>query len=713
MPVAADPCGKLVYGIPQTGDETRSSGASTGYRARNTISTADTLSPITRNPAVFDGTNLLTTTRAGNLQRAQTLTLGTHTPSAAGPSTRFTPPDAAPDDRGAPTDGINPASLGVNVYNPVANFLQASVSGYFNVGCGTCANAFFNVNTFHLADDVDLIRGRHQIGFGVDYIRNQFNSINVWNSNGNYSFNGQYASGKNMNDALAAFMLGTMNSFTQSANLQNATRATVLAFYVQDSIRLTPRLTVNAGLRWDPTLTPYDYFDRGESFSLQAFNAGQRSKVFTNAPAGLLFYGDPGIPRGFQHNHLLNLSPRLGFVWDPSGKGKQTVRFSSALLRDSEEMFYNERLTTNPPYGTSIDVPFPAGGFSNPWLGYPGGSPFPLPSPLPSTFNFPAAGVYVALPLDMKPTYMAQWSLSYQRQFRANWIASATYIGNKTTHVWIAEDTNPARYIPGSTASTNLRRPLYLQNPALGAAYSSITISDQNANANYNALLLSLQHRFAKNFTVLANYTWSHCISDGDFRGEISGSSYANPYNRAADRGSCGFDVRQMMNATVVAVSPAVGNGFAARLTRDWQLSPILSVRSGVPMLVGAGTDISQTGIGLDRPNLILPNSAYLSSPNPVYFLNRAAFQNPAAGTFGTLGRNALYGPGQFRFDLALARTIKFSDRWRVEARFEAFNVINHANFNLPNVTFSNSQFGVISSALDPRILQFAMKLHF
>lgn len=712
IPVSNDPCGKIVYGIPQTGDEHQVIGRIDWVQSSRHNFYGRYFIDDYSNPAVFDGKNILVTTRAGNLQRAQTLTLGdTFTFGTRTVNSFHATATRRRNNRGSPENDINPASLGVNVFNPVPNFIQVAVSGYFTVGCGTCASAFFNVNTFHFADDVDLIRGRHQIGFGVDYIRNQFNSINIWNANGNYSFNGQYVSGKSMGDALASYMLGTMNSFTQSANLQNATRGTVAAFYIQDSIRLSPRLTVNAGLRWDPTLTPYDYFDRGNSFSRAAFNAGQRSKVFTAAPAGLLFYGDPGIPRGFQNSAIMLLSPRVGLVWDPTGSGKQTIRISSAILRDSEEMFYNERLTTNSPYGTSIDVPFPAGGFSDPWRGYSGGNPFPLPSPLPSNFSFPNAGVYVGLPLKMNPTYMAQWSLSYQRQFGANWMASGTYIGNKTTHVWVAEDINPAIYIPGSSASTNLRRPLYLQNPQLGAAYSSITISDQNGNANYNAMLLSLQHRFAHNFSVLTNYTWSHCISDADFRGELSGSSYANPYNRAADRAGCGFDVRQMMNATVVAVSPGIGNAFATRLTRDWQLSPILSFRTGVPMLIGAGTDISQTGIGLDRPDLVSLN--VWGSGDPTSWLNRAAFQNPAAGTFGKLGRDALYGPSQFKFDVAVARTFRVRERIRLDARFEGFNILNHANFNLPNVTYSNSQFGVISSAQDPRILQFALKLVF
>ena len=713
LPAAQNECGKVTYGIPTTGDEDQVIGRIDWVQSsKHTIYGRYFLDDY-RNPAFFDGNNLLTTTSAGNLERAQSLTLGdTYTFSGNLVNALHITGTRRRDDRGAPPNDINPSKLGIQVPTPVPNFIQASVSGYFSVGCGTCANAHFNVNSIHLADDVDWIHGKHQIAFGVDYIRDQFNSINIWNSNGNFSFNGQYASGKNMGDALAAFMLGTMNSFTQSANLQNATRGTIFALYVQDSIHLAPRLTLNAGLRWDPTLVPYDYFDRGEYFSPEGFRAGQRSSVYTNAPAGLLFYGDPGIPRGFQHSHLLNLSPRLGLVWDPSGSGKQTLRVSSAILRDTEEMFYNERQTTNPPYANSIDVPFPAGGLTNPWAGYPGGVPFPLPSPLPRTFQFPTAGVYVDLPLNLLPTYMLQWNISYQRQFSPNWLASVSYLGNKTTHVWVGEDINPAIYIPGSSASTNLRRPLYLENPALGAAYSSITTSDQGGNSHYSGLLLSLQHRFANGFTLLTNYTWSHCISEVDFTGELAGSQYENPYNRSQDRGNCNFDVRHQSNTSLIAVSPVKGNGIAGRVLGNWQIAPIVTVHTGLPINITDGQDISQTGIGLDRPNLV-STAAYVHASDPRSYLARGAFQTQAPGTFGNLGRDAFTAPGTVNFDLALSRTFHMTERWQLESRAEAFNVINHTNFNGPTTGLNSSNFGVINSAGDPRILQFAMKLHF
>ncbi|MGA2769612.1 MAG: TonB-dependent receptor [Bryobacteraceae bacterium] len=723
LPAAQNSCGKVTYGIPTTGDEEQVIGRVDWVQNSKHSLFGRYFIDDYRNPSVFDGKNLLTTTAAGNWERAQTLTLGdTYSFSGTTLNSFHATATRRRDNRGSPANAINPQTLGINVPSPVPNFLQVAVSNYFTVGCGTCASAHFNTNSLHLADDVDLIRGKHQIAFGVDYIRDQFNSLNIWNSNGSFSSNGQYVSGKSMNDALAQFMLGSLNDYTQSANLQNATRGTVFALYIQDSIKLSPHLTINGGLRWDPTLVPYDYFDRGVSFSWAAFTAGQRSSVYTNAPAGLMFYGDPGVPRGFQHNHLFNVSPRIGLVWDPTGTGKQTIRVSSAILRDSEEMFYNERQTTNTPYGTSIDEPFPVGGLTNPWTGYAGGVPFPMPSPIPKTYVFPNASVFVDLPMDFKPTYMLQWNFSYQRQITPNWLATFAYLGNKTTHIWIGEDINPALYIPGNSASTNLRRLLYLQNPTLGVGYASITRSDQNANGEYQGLLVSIQHRFSHSFTLLTNYTWSHCVSDQDFTGELAGSQYENPYNRSYDRGNCNFDLRQQINASLLVASPVKG-GLAGRVLGGWQLSPIFSARNGMPMNVTVGTDISQTGIGLDRPNLVSPN-VYLHTGNPVYFVDRTAFATEAAGTFGNLGRDVLVSPGAVSFDLSLSRTFKFLERWQLEARMEAFNAINHPNFAGPGTALSSSTFGVItatvgssnggvSSVGDPRILQFAMKLRF
>lgn len=722
LPASSDPCGKVTYGIPANDDEEQYVGRVDWMQSSKHTVFGRYLADNYTFPASFFPGNALVTTQAGNLELAQSATIGdTYTFSPTMLNTFHATFTRRRDDRGAASTGINPNTIGVNVPIELQAFLQTSVSGYFSTGCGTCANAFFNVNTYQLADDVNWTRGKHQIAYGVDVIRDQFNSVNDWMSNGSFSFNGQYASGKNMNDALAAFMLGVMSDFQQSANLVNATRGTILGLYIQDTYRVTPRLTINAGLRWEPWIVPYDKYNHGNVFSQAAFNAGQRSSVFTNAPAGLEFYGDQGIPRGFENNKWNNFSPRVGIAWDPNGDGKQSIRISGGILRDTEELFYNERLTTNAPYGSQVDIPFPfgAGGtFANPWNAYAGGSPFPLPSPLPKNYVFPTAGAYVNLPLNLQPTYTTQWSASYQRQIGANWMASVTYLGNKTSHIWAGEDQNAAVYIAGSSASTNVRRPLYLQNPALGAAYSSIVYSDQGGNANYNAMLLQVQHRFSNGFTFNTNYTYSHCLDQTDFTGELANSAYEDPYNRALDYGNCGFDLRHNWTTSLVAISPVKGNNVAWRILGNWQFSPIITVQSGTPVQnITTNKDLAETGINKDRPN-VASSGVYADSSIPpsflgVSWLNPAAFSYQPLGTYGNLGRNALYNPGQFDVDASLSRLFRITERWKLEARAEAFNLTNHANFKAPTTALNNSKFGVITSASDPRIFQFAMKLYF
>jgi hypothetical protein len=717
IPTSGDPCGKITYGIPSTGDEDQGIGRidwvqNTKHSLFGRYFIADY-----QNPSTFDGRDLLTTTAAGNDERVQSLTLGdTYSFSGTAINSFHATVSRRRINRGPASNVINPSDLGVNIVTPYKNFLQASVSSYFSVGCGTCAAAFFNANTFQYADDVDIIRGKHQMAFGVDVVRDQLNFNNEWNRNGVFTFTGSTATGAiSTGDSLADLLTGTLSSFTQSNTLQYAARATVLGFYAQDTIKMSPRLTVNLGVRWDPYLPAYDYFGRGSYFSQSAFKAGQKSAVFTNAPAGLLFYGDQGIPKAYTDSKWALFSPRLGLAWDPDGSGKQSFRVSGAILRDTTELFYGERLTTNTPWGTSISLPSPAGGLSNPYAGYPGGSPFPAAYAVSSNITFPSHGVYVNLPLDTTPTYMAQWNVSYQRQFTHDWLASVTYMGNKTTHIWVGEETNPATYIPGqsTTGNTDQRRLLSLQNPVAAAAYGSIVQSDQGGNGSYNGLLLSVQHRFAQNYTVLANYTWSHCISDDDFTGELAGSQYQTPGNRTANRGDCNFDYRDVANVSIIALSSGWGSGWARRFSRDWQLAPILQIRSGAPLTVTTGSDTSLTGVGQDRPNILDPAAAVPSEQSAASWLNRAAFAKNGPGTYGNAGRDILRGPGSVNLDFALSRIFELHENWRLEVRAEAFNAMNHVRLNNPTTSLNSSNFGIITGAADPRILQLAMKVNF
>jgi hypothetical protein len=288
------------------------------------------------------------------------------------------------------------------------------------------------------------------------------------------------------------------------------------------------------------------------------------------------------------------------------------------------------------------------------------------------------------------------------------------------THVWLATDLNRALYVPGTcgggpcstTGNVNQRRLLYLARPQDGQYFGGLYSTDDGGNANYNGALTSIQHRFSSGFTLLANYTWSHCLNYGDINGNIGVGYYQDDLHRKPDYASCAYDIRHMFNISGVAVSPVKGNTVAAHLFGNWRLAPLIRATTGIPMNVTSGKDNSLTAIGRDRPNQILANP-YPALQNPTQWINPAAFVPNATGTFGALGRNALTAPGTLRVDIAVSREFSFTEKFRLEARGEGFNVINHANFSAPSTNLSSANFGRITSAGDPRILQFALKLHF
>jgi hypothetical protein len=358
------------------------------------------------------------------------------------------------------------------------------------------------------------------------------------------------------------------------------------------------------------------------------------------------------------------------------------------------------------------------------------------------------------MPINPKPTYVANWNITYQRQLPGAWLASISYLGNKTTHLWSNNgETNPAVYIPGNctagqygltapglcstTGNTNARRVLSLINPTLGAGYASVNTMDDGAVAHYNGMLLSLQHRLAHNFVVNANYTYSNCVSDTDFGAALATPANSQPFNRHADRGSCVFDTRHNFNTSLVATSSVNrANKWTNRLLSNWEIAPLVHASSGQPLNIVVGKDNSLTLLNNDRPNQVLSN-AYATNPicnngtTPcVQWLNPAAFVAGPVGTFGNLGHNALRGPHTVNFDAAVSRIFKLHERYSLQARMDAFNVFNHPNFVgaispagtvTAFTTFTNTTAGSLQSgtfgrsvaAFDPRIIQFALKLYF
>ena len=735
IPVSADPCGLTYFGYLANNPDDQWIGrvdynisGKQQFYGRYFI--YDYLAQ-----SLFDGKNALTTGSPGNQDRSETMTIGdTYTFSPTAINSFHATFDRRRDNRASATNLFSPKDLGVNMFINVPNYTQLSVSSYsgggFNVGCGTCAFANFDINTYQVADDFTLIRGKHQIAFGFDGRKDQFNSFNNQQSNGQFTFNGGISG-----DGLADLLIGRFDGspgLTDGNVISDYLRQTVMAAYVQDAFRPTSHLSINLGVRWEPSVPSYDKFGRGNQFSYPLFLQGWHSSEYPLAPAGLIFSGDKAQdPYGnaFTKAHWATFSPRLGMVWDPNGDGKQTIRASFGLMHDTTELFYPERWTTNAPYVSSTQVA--TGVFSNPFASYPGGDPFPgVPGSV-----FPVGGAYISVPPNMKVTYMMQWNVSYQRQLAKDWMVTANYLGNVSRHIWGSTDVNYSLYT-GSTATTgnaNQRRITYLLNPTQGQYYGDIQQTDDGANSEYNGLLLKAEHRMSHNFTLFATYTWSHCVSTWDFAGELAGTIYQNPLNRATgERGNCGFDHRQNFTTSMVFLSPGVGPGAARMITRGWQVSPNASLYTGNPIQLTSGKDVSLSTQGLDRPTVILPDQVYPAQQTPLEFFNPNAFTcaGPGTGTlgsvsgvntgcagngvFGNLGRNAIYGPSKVNFDVALSRQFKFNERWKMEFRSDFFNILNHGNWSgIGSSVSSGTTFGQVTSFGSPRQIQLAMKFYF
>jgi hypothetical protein len=390
-------------------------------------------------------------------------------------------------------------------------------------------------------------------------------------------------------------------------------------------------------------------------------------------------------------------------------------------MYDSVGTFIPYRMVAqNPPYGpqvTNTNGPYQ---FSNPWGNVPGGNPFPLPAP-GKNVSFPFANAEVFLPPNVHSPTVAQWNASVQHRFGSDWILSVSYIGNKSSHLWIGNETNPAVYIPGkcgtadcsTTGNTQARRVLSRQNPAVGQYYSQMVILDDGVNANYNGLLTSLEHRFSRNYTLLANYTWSKCLGIAPVS-SLSAGVYQDPSNRGAEYGPCSYDTPHLFNASLVYLSHVGSSSWWSRLVNNWQIAPLVRYASGLPVNPTTGKDNSLTGVNNDRPNVV-SNDAYTNNEHGLayQYLNPNLFQANPLGTFGNAGHNSLRGPGYVNVDLALSRTIKVTEKIALQPRAEAFNLMNHPNFNLPGANISSSSFGRILTARDPRILQASLKLTF
>ncbi|HZP06736.1 MAG TPA: carboxypeptidase-like regulatory domain-containing protein [Terracidiphilus sp.] len=749
-------------------------------------------------PAYFSPTNILITTQSGNIERVQNFTFGdayTINPNVV--NAAHISILRRVDNRGYAPNDINAGNLGVTLYQAVKNGLQIS-EGKFTIGGGTNSVAHFNDNTLAIDDDVTWVHGKHQIMFGGEWVQNQLNIGNAYESNGVFTFNGQYSGsgpkgGATIGDQNLDFLMGTLSAFQQSKFQQNALRGPIPSVYIQDTFHATSRLTVVGGLRWGPNIMPHDYFNRGVVFNMNNFLSNVFSSVYPNAPAGALFYGDKGVTRQFTKNSYLQFSPNAGVSYDPVGDGKTVIRAGGALMFDNPNFFTSQRNQQNPPFSTAIsELQTSSTGpisFDAPWsVGSITTSPFPQPQiPTPSQAQFFPQSQFIVMPAQFKTAYSIQWTLSIQRQFGHGWQAQVDYMGNTTRHAPLGYTFDPATYIPGlwgangtgctgivttgpaavkpgaagtncsTTGNQSSRFLLTQQNPAQGNQYlggggGSVIVGDEGT-ANYNGLVATIQHRLSNTFSLLGNWTWSKCLNIEDAQGDLAGTTVENIKNIMMDYGPCGSDYRHLENVSLVTRSNFTRfNRFTGLLVNGWELAPLMQIRSGEPFTVTAGQDNSLTDVGNDRPNLIPGANPYAEVKFHKAtgianrgFLNPAAFAQVTApcpvdsknallpgcqylGTYGNIGRNSFRGPKAFSLDAQISRIFTIHENWTTTLRLEAFNVLNHPNFNPPTggsagsiagnsgsaAVLTSSTFGqVTSTSNQARVFQGSIKVSF
>ncbi len=617
----------------------------------------------------------------------------------------------------APDIGVAP------YYQPLPDYSNINITGNFASAGGFATPGLIATTTYQVSDDFNWVKGAHQLQFGVNYLRPGQNSTFCVYCDGLFTFGGQITG-----SAMGDFMAGALASFTDANVSHDNERWNNVGVYAQDSWKVNPHLTINYGLRWEPYFGGSIVHGWVTHFDQNAFNSNIHSSVYPNAPVGTLFPGDTGFQTGNRPNNTRwnNFAPRLGIAYDPTGNGRTVIRASFGILYDMPHTLFFYNYSSSPPWGNSITIPFPPGGFADPWQGFPGGSPFPVQ--LTPSFVFPQGGYYETVPLNVRNTYLDQWNVTVQKQLGTSWLLKASYLGNNAIHLWTDRELNPAVYIPGncsagqygltaagpcsSLANTQPRRLLTQQNATQGPLYGNLEYLDDGGTASFNSVLVSVEHRLTSNFMVLGNYTYAHCISDL-VTTELSGPVYTNPADRRFDRGNCtSVDVRHNFNLTAVLQSPKYSSRALQIIAGNWQLSPIFAAHTGTFFNVTTGTDNALSGIGGQRPNLAAANP-YCATQTISCWMNLSAFSMPGTGTLGNLAYDSLSGPGYFSVDVALSRRFIFKERHSLEIRAEAFNIQNKANFLNPTAAMNSSNFGKIQTDVSPRIMQFAIKYAF
>src|ERR1700678_4524676 len=638
----------------------------------------------------------------------------------------------------------SPSDLGFEYEPTLASaagppFIQ--VGGYDSVSDPITVPRNTFQNPFDASGSLSWIHGRHELKFGGGYRRDQINALQGIASNGFFVF-----ADFPYSDGFASFLSGNPVVFLQGGgNFAREIRDRALDAYGQDTYKVNSRLTLNMGLRYE---LPFPTTERHNEVNL--FVPGAQSQVVPNAPAGLLYPGDPGVPAGLIPTQKTAFAPRFGLAWDPQHDSKTVV---SAAYGIFYEPYYTgeggplQDPVSSPPYLKTLQLSPPfLNTFADP---YTTSNPFAQAFPEPMTLLVTARNLHLP--------YAQDWNLNIQRSFGQDWLLQVGYVGTTGVRLPRFIEDDPPVFVPGAVTNdpsagctpttpcpistennVNYRR-LYsgctLADPTGSCTYSSVGEMASIANSSYNALETSLRKRFSHGLSFLASYTWSHSIDDvssfnitGSASQPVAGENdlAQDPFNLAAERGRSMFDSHNRLVLSYQWVLPFLqrSSTWYGHVLGNWQLNGIFTAMSGGPFTVFDSNDVSLqgqapeiTGFSANRPNLIgNPNSG---PRTPHEWFNVSAFQqlqpDPLGRfeVFGDEGRNVVDGPGYVNWDASAFKNIRLTESKELQFRGELFNVLNHTNFRLPVSDIESPTFGQIQSDVSPRVIQVALKFLF
>lgn len=600
-------------------------------------------------------------------------------------------------DLGEPNWTVGFDDLGVqNIYvdQPTSNF-NLNVIGAFNMSVTEWIKT--EPIAYNFKDVVRWTKGRHGLSMGFEYRYQRLNKEYRWLLDPYLTFHGDHTG-----YGPADFFLGLPSRIIQKGAGELADQHfPAYAAFIQDIIRIRPDLTLTLGFRYEPYI-PY----ADDQIRMSVFRPGMQSQLFPHAPEGLLFGGEQGIPEGGTESDLNNVSPRIGIAWAPFGDNKTSIRAGYGIFYDSAMMSAITNVFQNvAPYGTRIELRPAPGSFENP---YEGTNPFPVPFPPPGDVTFPEGLTMATYPQRFSAPYLQSWNLTIERELFPTWVVRAAYAGSKGTHLLQGMESNAAVYIPGESSFENLqeRKPY--------PDFSSILLVDSTGSSSYNSLQLTLDKRVGETFGFLTHYTWSKSIDYGSGGGTLW-PDYSNPFDRSHSRGLSDFHRTHRFVTSWIWNLPggALDSGLARTALHGWAINGAIILQSGPPFAVFSGRDNSLSDAGTNRADIAGDPSRPARVDPVMEWFNTGAFVQNAEGTWGNSGRNILFGPGYANVDMAVTKNFAVGEESTLQFRFEAFNLLNRPNFALPDSTLTSGTYGRITSAHEPRILQFGLKWRF